>query len=839
MPRACGNWAEAMASNPTRTPLLLFASALLLGAAVPSAADKAIAHSKSLQMAFTAIGEPWCQSSVQMRVTAGDPAKFGSDDFRTIVQKLGQVLAAECPAAEQVAISGVDQAEQIHWRGTALRSDGWLAQAEAAQAPGAAAQASTQPEAPGQAAPSPALAAQSVTEGAAAAAPESSTPSPSEPAIPAPEPVAVAAPETEVSAPRAVDVAPPVQAPAESVAQVDQKRDQMETAGGERGTPESAAIRIPDCEAIVTWAAKAYQEDEATLVRGGQAFYSGAWLLSGFKDEHWIPVFGAPFPETTPAEFAKFSTTAEACRREHRPEMLGLRQGHPRRNVLTAADSYLIQGRLGQQRLDPANAAPLLARHKAAYAAYGEAIATRDAQLSALKELPPTKESFATLDAMKTDEKLTALGPARAQHVQLLEAATLDLADRMVMAAAEEITKFPESLDGLRDLIAYRATARAELSQYKSRKVQDFVTIEAERTNTLAAAALPGFVAELQAAPASAEGKASVQAAVNTLFPQQPLPRNIRAYHKAVTKRLAEIDEEIKRIACNDTLARHNLSGDAATPLLGPGGESTFGAFICALTDQGLAFGEYKKPGFFGSTHELVMQIPSGPSLVFEMKRVEAIKGKPDMLVGTRLKDPSQTQDLTVTAWQELAADLTGYTPPGIAAEELLPAAQAKLDSMPQGCVTTVYIQSVTAFPVTLQAGAMDRDTVRRFALLGELGLVNIEEEASANVSYRNYRYTLTAMAEPYFQDKQGLCFAKLVAEDISDISAPFTRDGRTYVTGILEAAPELPEFALDPRFAQAVEGPIRNLINSMKTGQAVQSKVTFVRTDAGWQAAN
>jgi hypothetical protein len=779
-----------MASNPTRTPLLLFTSALLLGAAVPCAADKAIAHSKSLQMAFTAIGEPWCQSSVQMRVTAADPAKFGSDDFRTIVRKLGQVLTAECPAAEQVVISGVDQAEQVHWRGTALRSDGWLAQAEATQ---------------------------SVTEGAAAAAPEPSTPSPGEPATPAPEPVAAAAPEAEVSAPRAVDAAPPVQAPA-----------------------ESAATRMPDCEAIVTWAAEAYQEDSAVLKRSGhQPFRAGTWLYSGFKDRHWIPVFGAPFPEITPAEFAEFSTTAEACRRERRPEFLRLPQTDPRRFLLTTADSYVLSVTAGRQEYPPQTAAAELARYKAAYEAYGEAIATRDAQLSALKELPPTKEGFAALDAMKTDKRLNALGPQRAPHVQLLDAATLDLADRVVMAAAEELEKFPESLDGLRGLIAYRAKARAELSQYKSRKVQDFLTIEAERTNALAAAALPGFVAELQAAPATDEGKAKVQAAVNTLFPQQPLPRNIRAYRKAVTKRLAEIDEEIERIACNDTLARHDLSGDAATPLLGPGGESTFGAFICALTDQGLAFGEYKKPGFFGSTHELVMQIPSGPSLVFEMKLVEAIKGKPDMLVGTRMKDPTQTRDLTVTAWQELAAELTGYTPPGIAAEELLPAAQAELDSSPVGCVTTVYTQSVTAFPVTLQAGAMDRDTVRRFALLGELGLVDIEEKASANVSYRDYRYTLTAMAEPYFQDKQGLCFARLVAEDISDVSAPFERDGRTYVTGILEAVPELPEFALDPRFAQAVDGPIRKLINSTKTGQAIQSKVTFVQTDAGWKAAN
>ncbi|WP_435686404.1 hypothetical protein [Sedimenticola selenatireducens] len=805
-----------------RTTQIAVVATLLLGFSGVVIADKTLAHSKSLGMSFTALGDVWCAPEVKIRGDATDAGKFATPDYGDIIQRLGQVLSRECPDAERLSITGMSDGRLV-WNGEAEKGDGWRI-----RQPATASVATKTPGSEKTGLTAPKVAAKTPS----AAAPDVSvdTPLPGQPVVVAP---AVPVPERQ-----AVNLAPSAPAPAEVVAQADQKKDQMELAGGKSGAPASAAIRIPDCEAIVIWASRAYQEDQDTLRSGGRPFQSGTWLLSGFKDEYWIPVFGAPFPEITPAEYAKFAQTVEACRRELRPEMLGLPRGHPRRDLLIGADDYVLRAALGQ-KLNPQTAAPVLARHKAAYKAYDEAIATRDAQLSALKSLPPEKESFETLNAMKKDKKLIALGPARTPHVQLLDAATLDLADRMVMAAAEEIKKFPESLDGLRGLITYRATARAELSRYKSRKVQDFLTIEAERTNALAAAALPGFVAEMQAAPASAEGKATVQAAVNTLFPQQPLPRNIRAYRKAVTKRLAEIDEEMNSVACKNTLARYDLSGDAATPLLGPGGESTFGAFVCALTDKGLAFGEYKKPGFFGSTHELVMQIPSGPSLVFEMELVEAIKGKPDMLVGTRMKDPTQTRDLTVTAWQELAAELTGYTPPGIAGEALLPAAQAQLDSTPQGCVTTVYTQSVTAFPVTLQAGAMDRDTVRRFALLGDLGLIEVEERPSQNVSYRNYRYTLTAMAEPYFQGKHGLCFAKLAAEEISDISAPFKRDGRTYVTGILEASPVLPEFALDPRFAQAVDGPVRGLINSMKTGQAIRSKVAFVRTDAGWEASN
>lgn len=799
----------------------VLAATLLLSFSGVASADKPLAHSKSLGMSFTALGDVWCGPEVRIQGEATDAGKFATPGYGDIIQRLGQVVARECPDAKRLSITGMSDGRLV-WSGDAGKADGWrIRQPATASVAKTADSEKTGPAAPRVAAETPSAAPPDVRV---------DTPPPIQPAV--------APPAAPVPARQAVNLAPSAPAPAEVVAQVDQKKDQVEPAGGKPGTPALAVIQIPDCEAIVTWAAKAYQEDQDTLRSGGRPFQSGTWLLSGFKDEYWIPVFGAPFPEITPAEYAKFAQTAEACRRERRSEMLGLPRGHPRRDFLVGADDYVLRAALGRQ-LNPQTAVPVLARYKAAYKAYDEAIATRDAQLSALKNLLPEKESFETLDAMKTDKKLIALGPARARHVELLEAAALDLADRMVMAAAEEIKKFPESLDGLRGLITYRATARGELSQYKSRKVQDFLGIEAERTNALAAAALPGFVAELQAAPASADGKATVQAAVNTLFPQQPLPRNIRAYRKAATKRLAEIDAEIKRVACNDTLARHDLSGDAATPLLGPGGESTLGVFVCALTDKGLTFGEFKKPGFFGSTFELVMQIPSGPSLVFEMELVEAIKGKPDMLVGTRMKDPTQTRDLTVAAWQELAAELTGYTPPGIPGEELLPAAQAKLDSTPQGCVTTVYTQSVTAFPVTLQAGALDRDTVRRFALLGDLGLIEVEERPSQNVSYRNYRYTLTAMAEPYFQGKHGLCFAKLAAEEISDISAPFKRNGHTYVTGILEASPVLPEFALDPRFAQAVDGPIRGLINSMKSGQAIQFKVAFVQTDAGWKASN
>jgi len=102
---------------------LIIAGAVLACASHPVEADKVFAHSKSLNMSFTALGEPWCAEKVDMRVTAADPAKFGTADYSTIIQKLGQVLTRECAEASALAITGVTD-EQTVWTGSAAKADG-------------------------------------------------------------------------------------------------------------------------------------------------------------------------------------------------------------------------------------------------------------------------------------------------------------------------------------------------------------------------------------------------------------------------------------------------------------------------------------------------------------------------------------------------------------------------------------------------------------------------------------------------------------------------------------------------------------------------------------------
>jgi len=88
-------------------------------------ADKVFAHSKSLNMSFTAIGTPWCQSNVNMQITANDIDKFDTTKFYTILKKLSHVLAQECPKVNIISLHSQAANNYSIWRGHAKKSDGW------------------------------------------------------------------------------------------------------------------------------------------------------------------------------------------------------------------------------------------------------------------------------------------------------------------------------------------------------------------------------------------------------------------------------------------------------------------------------------------------------------------------------------------------------------------------------------------------------------------------------------------------------------------------------------------------------------------------------------------
>ncbi|MBZ0070256.1 MAG: hypothetical protein K8I04_00775 [Gammaproteobacteria bacterium] len=165
------------------TKTLAVGGVLLLCAAGPVQADKTLAHSKSLGMSFTALGDPWCAPTVQLRVDAEDVATYASPDYGTTLQKLGQVLSRECPQAATITITGVAAGKSV-WSGVAARESGWLAQQTPSQTPPVTAAVPSAPAVPVPLAThdgttsTPAVTASATTAGAAAAPPQSVPDSP-------------------------------------------------------------------------------------------------------------------------------------------------------------------------------------------------------------------------------------------------------------------------------------------------------------------------------------------------------------------------------------------------------------------------------------------------------------------------------------------------------------------------------------------------------------------------------------------------------------------------------------------------------------------------------------
>ncbi len=88
-------------------------------------ADEVFAHSKSLNMSFTAIGYPWCKSHVNMQISAKDNDKYESTQFYTILKKLTYVLAQKCPKANSISLQSTSADGSSIWLGRAEKSDDW------------------------------------------------------------------------------------------------------------------------------------------------------------------------------------------------------------------------------------------------------------------------------------------------------------------------------------------------------------------------------------------------------------------------------------------------------------------------------------------------------------------------------------------------------------------------------------------------------------------------------------------------------------------------------------------------------------------------------------------
>ena len=144
------------------------------------ASGKRLAYSQRLGAEIFAVGADtdWCREQVTVQIVADSKALFDRPDFESLVKSLGsKVLAAECPAARRLVISGVEKATgAVAWSGHAVHG-GWKPVQTVAAQP--------VPAAPASVGAAPLAPAQDTAQAPTAAAPDAARSAEAEPRSPA------------------------------------------------------------------------------------------------------------------------------------------------------------------------------------------------------------------------------------------------------------------------------------------------------------------------------------------------------------------------------------------------------------------------------------------------------------------------------------------------------------------------------------------------------------------------------------------------------------------------------------------------------------------------------
>ena len=103
----------------------------LLGAAQAAGAQPVtVARSARLGIEVQAAGAGWCAAQPELQVIAPDAQVFTSPEFAALVARLGPGLAAGCPQAQAVVLTGQVRGStaEAAWRGMAEAASGWAVQ---------------------------------------------------------------------------------------------------------------------------------------------------------------------------------------------------------------------------------------------------------------------------------------------------------------------------------------------------------------------------------------------------------------------------------------------------------------------------------------------------------------------------------------------------------------------------------------------------------------------------------------------------------------------------------------------------------------------------------------
>lgn len=413
----------------------------------------------------------------------------------------------------------------------------------------------------------------------------------------------------------------------------------------------NAAVQMPNCALINGWAAISYTKDK-NLQRN--TFLRSKILLNGFKDELMTKVFGKTLDQWSDADFIKLRTKALECDPQLAQEIREAQQKQNKKliTLLQGARGFTY-GYLNMGK--PTYYNMVITQQRQNYTGSKKATALVAKQREELKNMEPTVANIKKIAAMEKKADLAYLSPFESNnHFSTLRVYGVKFSGDIVDNAASKFKSYPKTIEGLRQLQAYRSELQKSLKNVEQYKWKAFN----EALNDIALAALDDFEKELDAMPATSQDLHKVKSAIKNLFRYPVTVSTQESYQQVASKRVAAIKQDLRKSTCYESLNMMDLKSKYYDePLLGGNGETTLGLFICDISRVGNKFQSYEGASFFGSTYTLKILGRRGITLIIEMKKVEAVKDK-KMLVGVLIKDASSETKLTLNGWQDYAEKL-------------------------------------------------------------------------------------------------------------------------------------------------------------------------------------
>lgn len=246
---------------------------------------------------------------------------------------------------------------------------------------------------------------------------------------------------------------------------------------------KTSTAQFPKCFSILIWAGKTRKLNEKVSRHNfyGRGYYTGGnsnngkYLIAGFKDENFVPVFGKRFDQWTDQDVKDFETVIVNCRRkyfeERDQESRYSRQRYEAKVKLyeegkdyigdeLARDSEYQNGVVqtpsiylkGAQK--DAMAYPLaMAHQRKIYPKYKAALALIDAQKTEAKSMSAAKKNIRKLSTMINDPQFAYLWPdEKKRHKTFLDKQAVVLADQMIGIVIVDFNGFPNTLEGIKAL---------------------------------------------------------------------------------------------------------------------------------------------------------------------------------------------------------------------------------------------------------------------------------------------------------------------------------------------------------------------------------------------------